>query len=572
VTCDALPEGCLATGCSLFTAWGWTTGNPTLEYKVVDCPARFQSLVKGAFGADGVDVSMPCRDGETVPPNDGPASAGGGSSDSGRHNSNGHNVTSNGGTSRRGSRLSLWSLVMLLVLSATLMLLPAESAIEDSAQAVAAESESAESLAFLQSLADYATHLHLPTNSLVNESVPMDGAGGTDHIFVNGNLARVLISAYRLLPRTARTQNYLTQALAWCDTFVSLQADIPSSQGNPAGYWGVGYGGPPKCTNPLRGNCAHGGDIYFGDTGTAVTALAQCWWSAPSSSDPRRADYLAALRKYATFVLEGSSVAPYNKKGTVTTFMPAEFDGAVGCGYYKSTNRTSENCVNVPGASWANCPSTHPYTIATATTGGAFFAELYKITGNYTYATVAARAMDYDASVVLRHSTGEVPYILDGANCTTAFPGTRDCKSVGGPWPFDTVSYVAEGVAAVALHLPPSGAIERTNLVRQWRPTVDFILKEQNVDGFWGQLGKGDLMRSPRCLTLLNWWVHAVDTPTYRDQPAHEAIERYLTYVIKHASPEYGLRDNTMTTGMVGLAVADSIRFGSTFGGGGSTV
>ena len=73
-------------------------------------------------------------------------------------------------------------------------------------------------------------------------------------------------------------------------------------------------------------------------------------------------------------------------------------------------------------------------------------------------------------------------------------------------------------------------------------------------------------MRSPRCLTLLNWWIHAVDTPTYKDKPVHDAIDKYLAYVMKHASPEYGLRDNTMTTGTVGLAVADSIRFGSTYG------
>jgi hypothetical protein len=458
----------------------------------------------------------------------------------------------------------MWSLVLLLAFSMTLMLLPAEaeSATKDGTPTATA----ADSLAFLQNLAEYTTHLNLPQNSLVNESVPMNSAGGTDHIFVNGNLARVLISAYRLLPRTARTHEYLTQALAWCDTFVSLQADITSSQGNPAGYWGVGYGGPPNCSKPLRGNCAHGGDIYFGDTGTAVTALAQCWWSAPSPSQSRRAMYLAAMEKYATFVLEGSSSAPFNKKGSVMTFIPADFGGAVGCGYYESTNRTSENCANVPGASWANCPSTHPYTIATATTGGAFFAELYKITGNRTYATVAARAMDYDASVVLRESTGEVPYILDGANCTTAFPRTPDCKSVGGPWPFDTVSYVAEGVAAVALHLPPSGLVERATLVQQWKPTVDFLLKEQNADGFWGKLGGGDLMRSPRCLTLLNWWIHAVDTPTYKDKPVHDAIDKYLAYVMKHASPEYGLRDNTMTIGMAGLTVADSIRFGSTYG------
>jgi hypothetical protein len=95
------------------------------------------------------------------------------------------------------------------------------------------------------------------------------------------------------------------------------------------------------------------------------------------------------------------------------------------------------------------CPSRSPYTIATGTTGGAFFSEIYGATNNATYASVAAAAMAYLARVVL--PTGEVPYILDGINCTTE--QTALCSAVGGPWPYDTISYVTEGVAAVAVHM-----------------------------------------------------------------------------------------------------------------------
>ena len=35
--------------------------------------------------------------------------------------------------------------------------------------------------------------------------------------------------------------------------------------------------------------------------------------------------------------------------------------------------------------------------------------------------------------------------------------------------------------------------------------------------GYWGTMGTADLMRSPRCLTLLNWWLAAVNTPSYHD-------------------------------------------------------
>ena len=403
----------------------------------------------------------------------------------------------------------------------------------------------------------------------------MNKIGGTDHVFVNGNLARLLLSTYILQPTESKNPIYKTQALGWCDTFTSLQADLTSSHGNPAGYWGVGYGGLENCSVPLRGDCAHSGDIYFGDTGTAVTALALCWWHADDDANTsesgtttttRKANYLSALQKYATFVLEGSLVPPYNKKGTVASFINAH-TGSVGCGYYKATNRTEENCANIPGPSSLNCPSVHPYTIATGTTGGAFFAQLYAITGNVTYANVAYNAMQYDASVVLRDSTGEVPYILDGTNCTTLDSTTnQECQSVGGPWPFDTISYVVEGLAAASLHLPKS-MVNTTKWMEQWKPTVDFLLKEQNNEGFWGVLGSGDLMRSPRCLTLLSWWVKTVDTSSYRDTPVHDAIDKYLVYLMKKVDPEYGLKLNTITTGMVGLAVSDALSFGSTFGG-----
>ena len=59
----------------------------------------------------------------------------------------------------------------------------------------------------------------------------------------------------------------------------------------------------------------------------AVTALALCnrlaaeSHAAESSTTPsttRKAAYLVAMRKYATFVLEGSAAVPLNKKGTVS--------------------------------------------------------------------------------------------------------------------------------------------------------------------------------------------------------------------------------------------------------------
>ena len=209
-----------------------------------------------------------------------------------------------------------------------------------------------------------------------------------------------------------------------------------------------------------------------------------------------------------------------------------------------------------------NCPSVHPYTIATGTTGAAFFSELYAITKNASYAAVAAAAISYEASVVL--GNGEVPYILDGANCSTV--SSDGCHAVGGPWPFDTISYVTEGVAGASLLLPSKSGAWRRTLVKQWKPTVDFLLKTQTAGGYWGSLHSQDQFRSPRCASLLSWWLSVVDSPSYRDEPVHNAIDAFLNFVVnKSASENYGVFQNTMVTGMVGLALVDALSFGSTF-------
>ena len=50
----------------------------------------------------------------------------------------------------------------------------------------------------LKKIANYTSFLDVGTNSLSNDTVHFDTNGGTDHIFVNANLARILLSTYRL--------------------------------------------------------------------------------------------------------------------------------------------------------------------------------------------------------------------------------------------------------------------------------------------------------------------------------------------------------------------------------------
>ena len=417
----------------------------------------------------------------------------------------------------------------------------------------AATATAEDMLPWLESVAMWTATLDLPSNSLKGKNLT---AGGTDHIFVNGNLARVLLATWRLQDSRAPghgNPEFLVQGLAWCDTLCSIQASINSSRGNVAGYWGAGYPIPEGCTLPLRGKCAHGGNIYFGDTGTAATVLGLC--RSLTQDATRRAAYESAMKKFGTFVLEGSDTAPVLKKGTSTGFVDP-MTGSVGCGYYGCTSRTSEDCAKVaPASSKLNCPSNSPYTIATGTTGGAFFSELYGVTRDERHAKVATAAVGYEASVAL--SSGEMPYILDGANCTS-----ESCPAslaVGGPWPYDTISYVVEGVAGVALHL--ASATTNATLVRQWGSTVEYLVKTQAEDGTWG--AGGDAMRSPRCLTFLTWWLRAVGASD--PYGARGAIDKYTRLLREHGAA-YGIGSNTITTGMAGIAVADELDFGATYG------
>eukprot|EP00041_Stephanoeca_diplocostata_P021366 m.496663 g.496663 ORF g.496663 m.496663 type:complete len:216 (-) comp21809_c0_seq38:691-1338(-) len=91
---------------------------------------------------------------------------------------------------------------------------------------------------------------------------------------------------------------------------------------------------------------------------------------------------------------------------------------STGCGYY------------------AHHLSLSPYTIATATTGAAFFSE-------YTAGVVSGEPDVCGGSInwilnTINRSTGVIPYILDNTSSTAQ-------------WPWDTASYVTEGLVAAVV-------------------------------------------------------------------------------------------------------------------------
>lgn len=329
----------------------------------------------------------------------------------------------------------------------------------------------------------------------------------TTSIFINGNFARVLMASHAIRPNKAR----LDEALRWCDGFCSQQEKTTTSRGEPAGFWS---------------DLGPGRNIYFGDGGTAATALAIGYRFA---DDARKRKYVEAMENMARFVMHGSQADPQGKGREATrSFIIADGPdrGALGCGYY------------------AGHLSMKPYTISTATTGGAFFSTLYAISPRPEYREVALGATKW--LLKIRKPDGEIPYTLDGKIETT--------------WPLDTLSYCTEAFVAADMHLKDKEI--REFLGRELRPTVEWLLAGQNPDGSWGKMRSPDQQRSPRAVSLLTWYYRTVEP----DPKVAEAVRRYCRFLLDPSnSKAYGIKELVRTTGFVGLTVAEIISQGSTF-------
>jgi hypothetical protein len=330
-------------------------------------------------------------------------------------------------------------------------------------------------------------------------------------IFLNGNLARVLLTSYRVFGDEAMRE----EGLRWCDTLAANQTEIATSKNNVGGYWDTGYR-----------------DVYLADTGTAVVALSLGWHLA-ADSPARRAAYEQALRRFALFVYEGCIEAPAG--GAYGQGCPpangtgwVRADGGVGDGYYKKE-------LNMEA-----------YTISTANAGAAFFAHLWNVPvadrGVPPAALEAAAQGAVEWLVGTLRPDGSIPYIIFPADNVSS-------KDV-----YQPISYCAEGFVSVDA-LFPSPATRAT--LSKLNATVAFLVANQNADGSWGVEGSGDGERSPRALTLLQWWLASFEP---QGSPWRAAVsttmDRYVEFVMSNWS-KYGINGDTLTTGFAALAFAD---------------
>ncbi len=330
-----------------------------------------------------------------------------------------------------------------------------------------------------------------------------------DSIFINGNFSRLLVASYRISGKEA----YLQEALRWGEFYYHQQRLAITSKIEEAGYW------VDLSRNP-RGN------IYFGDGGTAASALAIVLGYAEPK---KKSIYLGALERYARFVIDGCLIDPQGLGREASSGWVIRYGankGALGCGYYSGHL------------------SLKPYTISTATTGGGFFSALFALTARPEYKEIARGAVAW--LLKIRRPDGEIPYILDGEE--------------SGDWPLDTLTYCTEAFVPAWVYLKDEQTV---SLLRSGiKPTIDWFLARQNGDGSWGEMQSPDQQRSPRAVTLLAWYYRNIN----QDPKIKDAILKYCRFLLDpDKSAAYGIKKLVRTTGFAGLTVAEILLAGSTY-------
>lgn len=355
------------------------------------------------------------------------------------------------------------------------------------------EATRAQLVTYLRSICDWSIRSELRTGELKIAEKRRSS------VFINSNLARVLIAGYEI----TQENSYLDEALAWFDRLVELQQPTTTMNDLQAGYWG---------------DFGPDGNIYLGDAGTSATALA----GAVRFANPeRRLRYLRALELYANFVRFGTKEDPQGRgrggsNGWVINSGPDA--GALGCGYYR------------------NELSPAPYTISTSVTGVAFFSCLADLTGNSDYMTIAEDAARW--LLKIRDPFGEFPYILHNFQLDE--------------WPLDTMSYVADGI--IGVHLRSANATFKREVEKSITRSIQWLVMRQNRDGSWGKLRSEDQQRSQGVLNLLVWFYNDVMPNT----AVLNAIRANYSYFLNPAnSKAFGVLELPITTGFVGLGIAE---------------
>ncbi|HNW59808.1 MAG TPA: hypothetical protein PKI62_09050 [bacterium] len=326
-------------------------------------------------------------------------------------------------------------------------------------------------------------------------------------IFINSNLARVLLAGYEIHGGEA----YLQEALAWFDRLVALQQVTVSARGDTVGWWG---------------DFSPTANIYLGDAGTSATALAG---AVRFTSGTRREAFLRALHRYAAFVRYGCAEDPQGQgRGGSPGWIISEGPdrGALGTGYYKGKLAVA------------------PYTIATSVTGCGFFSALYGVDPDPAYIEIAEAAGRW--LLQKRAADGHMPYTIE--------------NRIHEEWPINTLSYVSDGLIGLYRRTPhePMRAAIGASVNRN----VNWLINQQNGQGVWGKMRSEDQQRSQGAVNLMILYYSRISP----EQTVLSSLERNCRFFIAPGNlQKYGVFELTISTGFVGLSIAELLEPGITY-------
>ena len=421
-------------------------------------------------------------------------------------------------------------------------------------------------------------------------------------------MARTLLAAHTI----TGNQTYLDSGLNWCDSFVRLKNTIDLSTASAlatgenhttGAWWDSGYG-----------------TIYFGDTGTAQQALGLCALKLPLGNE-RRAHYIEAMRQYAAFVQGGcvqhlmhrahhhtSSVTDLVGKRRIMRSLglsEAAIQAAFDVDYSGTTTRDTASSLECPpcadklsspmpcpggilkcpakggwidestgaiGDGWVDGQlTTKPYTCSTATTGAGSMGALAAVLRGAADCDGRLTNCSKEADIAQTVSFKAASFLMASVSSTGTVTGynwngdVENRSSMGG------VAYIVDGMVQADI----IGFTSKHPAAAEAMRLMALDVAHQITDkGCWGVWGSTDQMRSSRVATILQWHER-----TFKSDPVvTAALARFVDFITSDRSlfnPATGscaeqhggfcLLNNTITTGMVGLAVADLLLFNSTF-------
>jgi hypothetical protein len=324
-------------------------------------------------------------------------------------------------------------------------------------------------------------------------------------IVINAYFARTLLAGSEYAQNPKEVQEV---ALKWCDTFAKRLTPVVTRKGTPGGYW-----------------LDHGpsGDLNLTSAATAAYTLVL---ACSRTEGPRKQEYLAALQKYAVFILEGSAKDALKKgQAEIPSWMIMEG---------KDQGAFSAGVEAQPGPLLPSSASTAAHV--------ALMAGLSHLTPDSRYREAANRGMEW--LLKSRRANGETPFLEKGEE-----DDERLLRSAG---------YLGEAILACYYQLGNPQLNEKFSKILG--PTLRWLVLAQGERGWWGE-GENRL-GSPGIANLLYWDLQFGT----KSQQLPEALSKYWEAITNPVHRQtFGVMVSGLPSGLVALSIAETLKPGSTF-------